>query len=202
GVPGARHRPRAQRHARGGRAVRSASTGRARRGGQRAANRDLAGRRCRLALRARGLEVPEPTLALLSRRLPGPARRVCRGLAMSLGRAGRPRAGVSFASMEILRITILFAITALAEIVGCYLPWLVLRQGRSAWLLIPAALSLAFFAWLLTLHPAAAGRTYAAYGGMYIAVALLWLHFVDGLILTRWDALGAAFTLIGMAIIA
>jgi len=79
--------------------------------------------------------------------------------------------------MELLRLTLLFAVTAVAEIVGCYLPWLVLKQGKSLLLLFPAALSLALFAWLLTLHPTAAGRTYAAYGGMYIAVALLWLHF-------------------------
>ena len=96
----------------------------------------------------------------------------------------------------------LFALTAVAEIVGCYLPWLVLKQGRSAWLLVPAALSLAAFAWLLTLHPTAAGRTYAAYGGMYIAVALVWLHFVDGVALTRWDFVGAAIALVGMAVIA
>ncbi|QBE67210.1 YnfA family protein [Pseudoduganella lutea] len=101
-----------------------------------------------------------------------------------------------------LRLSLLFAVTAVAEIVGCYLPWLVLKGGRSAWLLIPAAASLALFAWLLTLHPAAAGRTYAAYGGMYIAVALLWLRFVDGIALTRWDALGAALALGGMAVIA
>ena len=75
--------------------------------------------------------------------------------------------------MELLRIAGLFAVTAVAEIVGCYLPWLVLKQGGSIWLLIPAAASLALFAWLLTLHPSAAGRTYAAYGGMYIAVALV-----------------------------
>lgn len=74
--------------------------------------------------------------------------------------------------MEILKIAMLFALTAVAEIVGCYLPWLVLRQGRSAWLLLPAAVSLSLFAWLLTLHPNAAGRIYAAYGGMYISVAL------------------------------
>jgi hypothetical protein len=69
--------------------------------------------------------------------------------------------------MELLKVSALFAITALLEIVGCYLPWLVLRQGKPMWLLLPAALALALFAWLLTLHPAAAGRTYAAYGGMY-----------------------------------
>ena len=96
----------------------------------------------------------------------------------------------------------LFALTAVAEIVGCYLPWLVLKQGRSAWLLVPAALSLAAFAWLLTLHPTAAGRTYAGYGGMYIAVALVWLRVVDGVALTRWDVAGAGVALVGMAIIA
>ena len=96
----------------------------------------------------------------------------------------------------------LFALTAVAEIVGCYLPWLVLKQGRSAWLLVPAALSLAAFAWLLTLHPTAAGRTYAAYGGMYIAVALVWLRVVDGVALTRWDVAGAGVALVVMAIIA
>ena len=104
--------------------------------------------------------------------------------------------------MEVMKVAALFALTALAEIVGCYLPWLVLRQGRTAWLLLPAAAALAAFAWLLTLHPSAAGRTYAAYGGMYIAVALLWLRFVEGVALTRWDVAGAAVALSGMAIIA
>lgn len=104
--------------------------------------------------------------------------------------------------MELLRLATLYAITALAEIVGCYLPWLVLRQGKSILLLLPAAISLGLFAWLLTLHPTAAGRTYAAYGGMYIAVALVWLRFVDGVSLTRWDISGAAIALVGMTIIA
>ncbi|MFN3375003.1 MAG: YnfA family protein [Burkholderiaceae bacterium] len=104
--------------------------------------------------------------------------------------------------MEWMKVTSLFAVTAVAEIVGCYLPWLVLRQDKSAWLLVPAAVALALFAWLLTLHPSAAGRTYAAYGGMYIAVALVWLYLVDGVSLTRWDIAGAAIALIGMAVIA
>ena len=104
--------------------------------------------------------------------------------------------------MELLKVAILFAITAVAEIVGCYLPWLVVKRDKSAWLLLPAAFSLTLFAWLLTLHPTAAGRTYAAYGGMYIAVALVWLHVVDGIALTRWDFVGAAIALVGMAVIA
>jgi len=104
--------------------------------------------------------------------------------------------------MEFLRVFLLFAATALAEIVGCYLPWLVLRIGRSVWLLGLAAVALAVFAWLLTLHPWAAGRTYAAYGGVYIGMALLWLAFIDGVALTRWDVAGALVALVGMALIA
>ena len=103
--------------------------------------------------------------------------------------------------MELLRLAALFAVTALLEIIGCYLPWLVLKQGKGMLLLIPAAISLGLFAWLLTLHPTAAGRTYAAYGGMYIAIALMWLRFVEGIALTRWDVLGATIALIGMSII-
>lgn len=93
-------------------------------------------------------------------------------------------------------------LTALAEILGCYLPWLVLKQSKSMWLLIPAMASLALFTWLLTLHPSATGRTYAAYGGVYVAVALLWLWLVDGITPSQWDIIGASFALLGMAIIA
>jgi small multidrug resistance family-3 protein len=96
----------------------------------------------------------------------------------------------------------LFIVTAVAEILGCYLPYLYLRQGRSAWLLLPAAASLAVFAWLLTLHPTQAGRTYAAYGGVYITVAMIWLWAVDGVRPDRWDYFGAALCLAGMAVIA
>jgi small multidrug resistance family-3 protein len=104
--------------------------------------------------------------------------------------------------MLVLRTIGLFVLTAIAEILGCYLPLLWLRRGQSTWLLLPAALSLAAFAWLLTLHPFAAGRTYAAYGGIYVTVALLWLWLVDGMSPDRWDLIGAIVTLAGMAIIA
>jgi small multidrug resistance family-3 protein len=95
----------------------------------------------------------------------------------------------------------LFAITAIAEIVGCYLPYLWLKQDKSILLLIPTALSLALFVWLLTLHPTASGRVYAAYGGVYIFVALLWLWVVDGVKPTMWDVVGGLVALVGMAII-
>ena len=100
-----------------------------------------------------------------------------------------------------IRTTLLFVLTAVAEIVGCYIPWLVLKGGRSILLLIPAALSLALFVWLLTLHPTASGRVYAAYGAVYVSVALLWLRLVDGVPLTLRDGVGAAVILTGMAIL-
>lgn len=103
--------------------------------------------------------------------------------------------------MDFAKTFLLFVGTALAEIIGCYLPWLFLKRDKSVWILIPAALSLALFAWLLTLHPNAAGRTYAAYGGVYIAVALAWLRIVDGTQLTTWDVVGASIALAGMAVI-
>jgi small multidrug resistance family-3 protein len=81
------------------------------------------------------------------------------------------------------------------------LPYLWLRKSASPWLLVPAALSLALFSWLLTLHPAASGRVYAAYGGVYIAVVLVWLWRVDGVSLTRWDLAGGMVALAGMSII-
>ena len=101
---------------------------------------------------------------------------------------------------ELKTVALLIA-TALAEIVGCYLPYLWLREQGSAWPLVPAFASLALFAWLLILHPAASDRVYAAYGGVYVAVALVWLWKIDGVTLTRWDLAGAAISLLGMAII-
>jgi small multidrug resistance family-3 protein len=100
-----------------------------------------------------------------------------------------------------LKTTALFIVTAIAEIVGCYLPYLWLRQEGPAWLLVPAAGALALFVWLLTLHPTAAGRVYAAYGGIYVAVAILWLWAVNGVVPDRWDIIGSLVTLTGMAII-
>lgn len=103
--------------------------------------------------------------------------------------------------MTELKTLLLFLATAVAEIVGCYLPYRWLREDGSAWLLLPAAASLALFAWLLTLHPAASGRIYAAYGGVYVFVAVLWLWAVDGVRPTTWDIAGSLIALGGMAVI-
>ena len=95
----------------------------------------------------------------------------------------------------------LFVTTAVAEIVGCYLPYLWLKNRAPVWVLFPAAASLAVFAWLLTLHPTAAGRVYAAYGGVYVATAVVWLWLVDGVRPTPWDIAGSLVAISGMAII-
>ena len=100
-----------------------------------------------------------------------------------------------------MKTLVRFLATALAEIVGCYLPYLWLVKQASSWLLVPAAFSLMLFAWLLTLHEAAAGRVYAAYGGVYICVALAWLWAVDGVRPTAWDLAGVALSLTGMGLI-
>lgn len=97
--------------------------------------------------------------------------------------------------------TLLFIITAVAEIVGCYLVyrWWVLE--KSILWLVPAAVSLALFAWLLTQHPAASGRIYAAYAGVYLLTALAWLRLVDGQALQTSDWIGGALALTGALVI-
>ena len=101
-----------------------------------------------------------------------------------------------------MKTLLLFIATALAEIVGCYLPWLWLKQGKPLWLLLPAAFSLGLFVWLLSLHDTAgAGRVYAAYGGVYIAASLGWLWLAEGVRPDRFDLLGGLTCLAGAAII-
>lgn len=103
--------------------------------------------------------------------------------------------------MELAKIIALFILTSIAEIVGCYLPYLWLKQSGTVWLLIPAILSLSIFVWLLTLHPNAAGRIYAAYGGVYISVAIIWLWLVQSIKPSFTDWLGVMVCLIGVSII-
>ena len=103
--------------------------------------------------------------------------------------------------MEIAKIFGLFIATAIVEIVGCYLPYLWLKQNGSVWLLLPATISLGLFVWLLSIHPSAAGRVYAAYGGVYIGVAICWLWLVDAVKPTTTDLVGVALCLVGTAVI-
>ena len=103
--------------------------------------------------------------------------------------------------MLTLKTSALFALTAVAEILGCYLPYLWLKRQGSPWLLLPATASLVLFVWLLTLHPTASGRVYAAYGGVYVATAMIWLWWVDGIRPTGADLAGAALMLVGTSVI-
>ncbi|TCB70072.1 YnfA family protein [Acinetobacter sp. ANC 4216] len=102
---------------------------------------------------------------------------------------------------KVITTCLLFLVTAVMEILGCYFPYLILNQAKSQWLWLPTALALAVFVWLLTLHPAASGRIYAAYGGIYIFTALMWLRFVDHVTLTRWDMLGGLVVILGAMLI-
>ena len=103
--------------------------------------------------------------------------------------------------LGVFKPLLLFVLTALMELVGCYLPYLWLRQGRIALLLIPAAFCLGLFVWLLSLHPAASGRVYAAYGAVYVSMALVWLWLVDGVVPTNRDLLGVAVVLAGLGVL-
>lgn len=91
---------------------------------------------------------------------------------------------------------------ALAEIAGCFAFWAWMRQGASALWLLPGLVSLAAFAWLLTLAPSDyAGRAYAAYGGVYVAASLVWLWLAEGRKPDTWDLTGGVVVLLGAAII-
>jgi small multidrug resistance family-3 protein len=95
-----------------------------------------------------------------------------------------------------------YTAAALAEIAGCFAFWAWLRLGKTAWWLAPGIASLCLFAYLLTLIDAEhAGRSYAAYGGVYIVSALLWLWCAEGVKPDRWDLIGAAICLLGAAVI-
>jgi small multidrug resistance family-3 protein len=97
---------------------------------------------------------------------------------------------------------LIYPLAALAEIAGCFAFWAWLKLDRSPLWLVPGLLSLALFAWLLTLVPSeAAGRAYAAYGGVYIAASLVWLWLIEGQRPDRFDLLGAGICLVGAAVI-
>jgi small multidrug resistance family-3 protein len=95
-----------------------------------------------------------------------------------------------------------FIVAAFAEIAGCFAFWLWLRQDKSVWWLLPGVFSLILFAYALTfVQSNAAGRAFAAYGGVYIAVSLVWLWAVEGFRPDRWDVTGAMICLLGASVI-
>jgi small multidrug resistance family-3 protein len=102
----------------------------------------------------------------------------------------------------VTKTALIYLGAAIAEIAGCFGFWLWLREGKSAWILPAAVLSLIAFAYLLTLVEVnAAGRAYAAYGGVYIVASLFWLWQVEGTRPDRWDVIGAGLCLLGACIV-
>lgn len=101
-----------------------------------------------------------------------------------------------------MRTLVLYVLAAACEIGGCYAFWRWLKQGQSMLWAVVGIVVLAVFAWLLTwVDSPAAGRTFAAYGGLYIAASLVWMRVVEGLRPDRWDLAGAAVCLLGAGII-
>ncbi len=97
---------------------------------------------------------------------------------------------------------LIYVLAAIAEIAGCFAFWSWLKLGKSVWWLVPGAVSLAAFAWLLTLVPSeAAGRAFAAYGGVYIVASLVWMWLVEQTMPDRFDIAGAGLCLVGAAVI-
>ena len=104
--------------------------------------------------------------------------------------------------MQIPTTALAYIGAAIAEIAGCFAFWAWLRLGKSVWWIVPGVASLVLFAYLLTLvESPAAGRAYAAYGGVYIVSSLIWLWSVEGILPDRWDLVGATICLVGAAII-
>ncbi|WP_312797948.1 YnfA family protein [Tianweitania sp.] len=97
---------------------------------------------------------------------------------------------------------VLYGLAAAAEIAGCFAFFAWWRLGQSALWLIPGLGSLIALALLLALVDSpAAGRTYAAYGGIYIVASLVWLWLAEGFRPDRFDLAGAAICLVGAAVI-
>ncbi len=103
--------------------------------------------------------------------------------------------------MEIVRSLSVFVLAGLCEIGGGYLIWISLRDGRPAWLGVAGGVALALYGVIATLQPANFGRVYAAYGGVFIALALAWGWLVDDVRPDRFDLLGAGLALAGVLVI-
>ena len=104
--------------------------------------------------------------------------------------------------MFLIKPFLIYLAAGFAEIAGCFAVWLWLKEGRSAWLVVPGLISLIVFAVLLTrIESDSAGRAYAAYGGIYITASLIWMRVVEGRAPDKWELLGALVWLGGASII-
>nr|WP_295106246.1 YnfA family protein [uncultured Caulobacter sp.] len=101
-----------------------------------------------------------------------------------------------------MKTAAVYALAALAEIGGCFAFWAWLRLGKTPMWAGAGTLSLIVFALLLTrIDASVAGRAFAAYGGIYIVVSLVWMRLVETARPDRWDLIGGAVCLAGAAII-
>ena len=104
--------------------------------------------------------------------------------------------------MTYMWTSMIFAAAAATEIGGSYAFWAWLKLEKSALLIVPGLISLGIFATLLSLIDSAfAGRTFAAYGGVYIVASLVWLVVVEAKFPDRWDLLGGFICIVGASVI-
>lgn len=95
----------------------------------------------------------------------------------------------------------IFILAGLCEIGGGYMVWLTLREGKPWWVGVLGGLILIGYGIVATWQPAHFGRVYAAYGGVFIVMAILWGWKVEGIVPDRYDIIGGTIALIGMLII-
>jgi small multidrug resistance family-3 protein len=103
--------------------------------------------------------------------------------------------------MQIARSLLLFGLAGLSEIGGGYLVWLWLREGKSVWFAVFGAIVLVLYGVIPTFQHANFGRAYAAYGGIFIVLAILWGWRIDKIAPDRFDLIGASIVLAGVAVI-
>src|SRR5665648_377412 len=103
--------------------------------------------------------------------------------------------------MEIIKSVLYFILAGLCEIGGGYLIWLWLRDGGSFWIAILGGIILVLYGIVATFQPANFGRVYAAYGGVFIVMAIIWGWQVDKVVPDRFDIIGGLIALIGVSVI-
>ncbi len=103
--------------------------------------------------------------------------------------------------MEIARSISYFVLAGLCEIGGGYLVWLWLREGKSPWVALFGGLALMVYGVIPTLQPATFGRVYAAYGGIFIVLSILWGWQIGRTAPDKFDLIGGLIALVGVSVI-
>jgi small multidrug resistance family-3 protein len=103
--------------------------------------------------------------------------------------------------MEVIKSLIYFVLAGLCEIGGGYFIWLWLREGRSIQFAFVGWAMLMLYGIIPTLQPFSFGRVYAAYGGAFVFLSLLWGWQIDKIAPDKFDLIGALVVLIGVFVI-